>query len=115
MQTVTCACFCRASEHNPASPATDPLIPVQVRNVLGQIGPLLARYAAPDFEADEGLSMAEYEQRRLPTAATQGFDLHFLNQMNAFQGLRTGDEIMRIFRQVQLQTWSDSASVAVCT
>jgi len=76
---------------------------VQVRNVLGQIGPLLARYAAPDFEADEGLSMAEYEQRRLPTAATQGFDLHFLNQMNAFQGLRTGDEIMRIFRQVRLE------------
>ena len=74
---------------------------MQVRNVLGQIGPLLARYAAPDFEADEGLSMEEYERRRLPTAATQGFDLHFLNQMNAFQGLRTGEEIMQIFRRVR--------------
>ena len=82
---------------------------MQVRNVLGQIGPLLARYAAPDFEADEGLSMAEYEQRRLPTAATQGFDLHFLNQMNAFQGLRTGDEIMRIFRQVRLEDFFQPA------
>jgi len=56
-----------------------------VRNVLGQIGPLLARYANPDFAADEGLSMAEYERARLPVAPSQGFDLHFLNHLNPVQ------------------------------
>ena len=72
----------------------------EVRNLLGQIGPLLARYADPDCGDYKDMSDEDFKRNLLSSVHTQGFDVHFLNHPQAEQGLRTAADVINTFNRV---------------
>ena len=67
----------------------------EARNLIKQIGPLLARYANPDYRDYSAMSDEDYVRSYLDKAHSQGFDLHFLNHVMPEQGLRTAEDQAR--------------------
>ncbi len=73
----------------------------EVRDLLQQIGPLLARYANPDYRDYREVSDEDYVRRYLDSTHSQGFDIHFLNHAMPEQGLRTAADVLDTFDRVR--------------